>query len=52
MALGILDVLRGSLDEARALLDEALGLSLAARNTAFLTLCLAGATANGPEARP
>jgi tetratricopeptide (TPR) repeat protein len=40
--LGILDVLRGSLDEARALLEEALDLSLAARSTAFVTLCLAG----------
>ena len=40
--LGILDVLRGSLDEARALLEEALDLSLAARNTQFVTLCLAG----------
>ena len=38
--LGILDVLRDSPDEARALLDEALDLSLAARNTAFVTLCL------------
>jgi predicted ATPase len=40
--LGILAVLRGSLDEARALLDEALELSLAARSTPFVTLCLAG----------
>ena len=40
--LGILAVLRGSLDEARALLDEALDLSLAARSTPFVTLCLAG----------
>jgi tetratricopeptide (TPR) repeat protein len=40
--LGILDVLRGSLDEARALLDEALDLSLAARSTPFVTLCLSG----------
>jgi tetratricopeptide (TPR) repeat protein len=38
--LGILDVLRGRLDEARALLDEALDLSLAARSTPFVTLCL------------
>ena len=30
---GILAVLRGRLDEARALLDEALDLSLAARST-------------------
>ena len=40
--LGILDVLRGRLDEARVLLDEALDLSLAARSTPFVTLCLAG----------
>jgi len=40
--LGILAVLRGSLDEARPLLDEALDLSLAARSTPFVTLCLAG----------
>jgi tetratricopeptide (TPR) repeat protein len=40
--LGILAVLRGSLDEARALLDEALELSLAARSTPFVTLCLSG----------
>ena len=40
--LGILDVVRGSLDEARALLEEALDLSLAARSTSFVTLCLAG----------
>jgi predicted ATPase len=40
--LGILDVLRAGLDEARALLEEALDLSLAARNTQFVTLCLAG----------
>jgi len=40
--LGILAVLRGGLDEARALLDEALDLSLAARSTPFVTLCLAG----------
>ena len=39
--LGILDVLRGSLDEARPLLEEALDLSLAARSTQFVTLCLA-----------
>ena len=39
--LGILAVLRGRLDEARALLDEALDLSLAARSTPFVTLCLA-----------
>jgi predicted ATPase len=39
--LGILNVLRGRLDEARPLLDEALELSLAARSTPFVTLCLA-----------
>jgi len=38
--LGILAVLRGNLDEARGLLEEALDLSLAVRNTAFVTLCL------------
>ena len=42
MQLGILAVLQGSLDEARTLLDEALELSLAARSTPFVTLCLAG----------
>ncbi len=40
--LGILAILRGSLDEARALLEQALELSLAARSTPFVTLCLAG----------
>jgi predicted ATPase len=40
--LGILDVLRGSLDEARELLEEALNLSLASRSTPFVTLCLTG----------
>ena len=40
--LGILAVLRGSLDEARPLLEEALDRSLAARSTPFVTLCLAG----------
>jgi hypothetical protein len=40
--LGILDILRGRLDEARPLLDEALDLSMAARSTPFVTLCLAG----------
>jgi predicted ATPase len=40
--LGILDVVRGSLDEARPMLEEALDLSLAARSTSFVTLCLAG----------
>ena len=39
---GILAILRGRLDEARPLLDEALGLSLAAHSTPFVTLCLAG----------
>jgi hypothetical protein len=40
--LGILDVLRGSLDEARALMEEALDRSLAARSTPYVTFCLAG----------
>ncbi|HEV2253045.1 MAG TPA: DUF4062 domain-containing protein [Streptosporangiaceae bacterium] len=40
--LAILAVLRGSLDEARPLLDEALDLGMAARSTPFVTLCLAG----------
>ena len=40
--MGILAVLRGRRDEARALLDEALDLSLACRSTPFVTLCLAG----------
>jgi predicted ATPase len=40
--LGILEVLRGRPDEARAQLDEALKLSLAARSTPFVTLCLSG----------
>jgi hypothetical protein len=40
--LGILDAVRGSLDGARPLLEEALDLSLAARSTSFVTLCLAG----------
>ncbi len=41
MRLGILAVLRGRLDEARALIDEALDLSLAVRSTSLVTLCLA-----------
>jgi ATP/maltotriose-dependent transcriptional regulator MalT len=40
--MGILAVLRGGPDEARALLAEALDLSLAARSTPFVTLCLSG----------
>jgi predicted ATPase len=40
--LGILDILRGQPDRGRPLLDEALDLSLAARSTPFVTLCLAG----------
>jgi tetratricopeptide (TPR) repeat protein len=40
--LGILNVLRGRLGEARLLLDEALDLSLAARSTTFVTLRLCG----------
>ena len=39
--LGILAVLRGGLDEARALLEEALDLSLAVSRTSLVTLCLA-----------
>jgi predicted ATPase len=42
MQLGLLAVLQGQPDEARKLLDEALDRSLAARSTAFVTLCLAG----------
>ena len=34
--------MRGSLEEARPLLEEALDLSLAARSTPFVILCLAG----------
>jgi hypothetical protein len=40
--LGIPAALRGRLDEARALIGEALDLSLAACSTRFVTLCLAG----------
>jgi len=39
--LGTLDALLGRLDEARLQLDQALDLSLAARNAPFVTLCLA-----------
>ena len=39
--LGILAVVQGRLEEARELLDEALELSLAARSTRNVTLCLA-----------
>jgi predicted ATPase/class 3 adenylate cyclase len=39
--LGTLAVVRGRLEEARALLEEALGLSLAAHSTRSVTLCLA-----------
>jgi predicted ATPase len=39
--LGILDVVRGRLGQARALLDEALNLSLTARSTPFVALNLA-----------
>ena len=39
--LGTLAVVRGRLDEARALLDEALAVSLAAHSTQNVTLCLA-----------
>jgi predicted ATPase len=38
--LGTLAVVRGRLEEARALLEEGLGLSLAARSTRSVTLCL------------
>ena len=40
-SLGIPGLLRGRLDEARMLLEEALDLSLAARSTPFVTMCLA-----------
>ena len=39
--LAILDIVGSRLEEARALLDEALNLSLAARSTPFVTLSLA-----------
>jgi predicted ATPase len=39
--LGTLSILQGDLRQARPLLDEALDLSLAARSTAGVTLCLA-----------
>jgi ATP/maltotriose-dependent transcriptional regulator MalT len=39
--LGSLAVVRGRLEEARALLEEALELSLAAHSTRSVTLCLA-----------
>jgi hypothetical protein len=39
--LGILDVLRDRLDEAKSLLDEALNLNLAARSIAFVAFNLA-----------
>ena len=41
VGLGTLALERGELDEAQALLDEALSLSLAARSTRSVTLCLA-----------
>ena len=41
VGLGTLALARGRLEEARALLDEALGLSLAAHSTRSVTLCLA-----------
>ena len=40
--LGILAVLQGRFDEARTLLEEALDLSLLARITQFVALCLTG----------
>ena len=42
VGLGTLALVRGRAEEARALLDDALGLSLAARSTRSVTLCLAG----------
>jgi tetratricopeptide (TPR) repeat protein len=39
--LGTLFILRGDLPQAQALLDQALDLSVAARSTASVTLCLA-----------
>jgi len=39
--LGILEVMRSRPSQARVLLDQALDLSLAARSTPFVTLCLA-----------
>jgi predicted ATPase len=39
--LGVLEVLRGRLDQARTLLDRALDLSLATRSTPFIILCVA-----------
>ena len=41
VGLGTLALVRGRAEEARALLDEALGLSLAAHSTRSVTLCLA-----------
>jgi ATP/maltotriose-dependent transcriptional regulator MalT len=41
VGLGTLALARGQLEEARALLDEALGLSVAAHSTRSVTLCLA-----------
>jgi predicted ATPase/class 3 adenylate cyclase len=41
MQLGTLAIVQGQLDQARQLLDEALDLSLAIRNTRNVTLCLA-----------
>jgi len=41
VGLGTLALVRGRAEEARALLDEALGLSLAVRSTRSVTLCLA-----------
>jgi len=53
--LGTLFILRGDLRQARAHLDEALELSVAARSTASVTLCLAAyarlATAEGDPGR-
>jgi hypothetical protein len=41
VALGVLDVARGHLTDAGALLDEALDLSLSAHSTPVVTSCLA-----------
>jgi hypothetical protein len=54
---GTLAIVRGRLDEARALLDEGLDLSLAAHTSRNVSLCLSafallvfvGATPNGPR---
>lgn len=50
--LGNLAVLRGRPEQARALLDEALELSLASHSTRNVTLCLAGHPARVRRRRP